>query len=137
MQMQTNVVVNTQGLNLDERPDFFVRLMPQVAALRAKTGRPHWLLIDEAHHLLPEARKGLTQVMPEDLPATVFITVHPAAMSPSVLKKVAVVIALGDGASGVIESFCQAIGIAGPAGTAEPSSDQVLVRARAAGTPPR
>ena len=49
----TNVVISTQSLKVEERPAFFAELLPQVGALRARTGRPHWLLIDEAHHLLP------------------------------------------------------------------------------------
>jgi HAD superfamily hydrolase (TIGR01484 family) len=34
----TNVVINTQSLKVDERPAFFAKLLPQVAALRAATG---------------------------------------------------------------------------------------------------
>ena len=50
-----NVVVNMLGLEVARPPGFFAGLLPQIAALRAGTGRPHWLLIDEAHHLLPAA----------------------------------------------------------------------------------
>jgi hydroxymethylpyrimidine pyrophosphatase-like HAD family hydrolase len=48
-----NVAVNTQALKVDERPSFFAALFPHISNLRVQTGRPHWLLIDEAHHLLP------------------------------------------------------------------------------------
>jgi hydroxymethylpyrimidine pyrophosphatase-like HAD family hydrolase len=72
-----NVVVNTQALAVAERPPFFAKLLPHIAALRTRTARPHWLLIDEAHHLLPAARQDVSQVLPEEIPAAVFITVHP------------------------------------------------------------
>lgn len=55
---ETSVVVNTLGLELKERPGFFTELIPELGKLRARTGRPHWIIIDEAHHLLPGAAQG-------------------------------------------------------------------------------
>ena len=53
-----NVAVNMLGLKTDERPDYFAKLLPELAEMRDRTGRPHWLVIDEAHHLMPAARDG-------------------------------------------------------------------------------
>ena len=50
-----NFVVNLLGVALEHRPDFFVPLLPRLQELRARTGRPHWIVVDEAHHLLPVA----------------------------------------------------------------------------------
>jgi HAD superfamily hydrolase (TIGR01484 family) len=44
MEAGTNVVVNTQSLNVEERPRFFIDMLPRISALRTKTGRPHWLV---------------------------------------------------------------------------------------------
>lgn len=49
-----NVSVNLLGIPLDDRPDFFAQLIPNLQAMRARTGRPHWLVVDEAHHMLPD-----------------------------------------------------------------------------------
>ena len=76
-----NVAVNTQALEPPERPTFFARLLPQVLSLRARTGRPHWLIIDEAHHLMPKSQ-STSEVLPDKLSAAVFITVHPEAVAP-------------------------------------------------------
>lgn len=132
-----NVVISTQSLQMEERPAFFAGLLPRVAALRARTGRPHWLLIDEAHHLLPAPRDNVAQILPEDIPAAIFITVHPDAVSPKVLKGVETVIALGDGAPDVIQKFCQAVGVEAPSNATRPRSDEVLVWMRTSGDPPR
>src|ERR1700682_1154085 len=75
-----NVVINTLALRVPERPAFFAQLLPRIASLRARTGRPHWLLIDEAHQLVSAQGGDLGQLLPEKLPATIFITVHPDAM---------------------------------------------------------
>jgi hypothetical protein len=109
-QSATNVVMNTQSLSVEERPIFFANLLPQISVLRARTGRPHWLVIDEAHHLLPASRNDVAHILPNDGPAIVFITVHPEAVSPAALKSVEVVIALGDGADEVIAKFCAITG---------------------------
>jgi len=108
-EFRANVVVNTQALAVAERPPFFAKLLPHIAALRARTARPHWLLIDEAHHLMPAAREDVSQVLPEEIPAAVFITVHPETLSPNALKTVQTVIALGDKANEIIAVVCNTI----------------------------
>ena len=40
---RVNVVVNTQALDVAERPPFFAKLLPHIAARRTKTGRPRRL----------------------------------------------------------------------------------------------
>jgi HAD superfamily hydrolase (TIGR01484 family) len=122
-----NVAVNTQALEPSERPAFFVRLLPQVLSLRARTGRPHWLIIDEAHHLMPKSLSNLSQVLPDELSATVLITVHPEAVAPEGLQAVAVVIALGDAAPDVLAKFCEAVDVKRPAHIPRPGHDEVLV----------
>ena len=125
-QLRANVVVNTQSLAVAERPPFFGKLLPHIAALRSRTGRPHWLLIDEAHHLLPAARKDVAQVLPEEIPAAVFITVHPEMISPDALKTVQTVIALGDKANEVVAVFCKTIDIPAPRRVELARPDEVL-----------
>ena len=80
-----NVAVNMVGLKTDERPDYFAKLLPELAEMRDRTGRPHWLVIDEAHHLMPAARDGAS--LAKALPAAILITVHPDLVSPDVLKR--------------------------------------------------
>jgi HAD superfamily hydrolase (TIGR01484 family) len=72
----TSTVVNTQALEVRDRPTFFATLLPELLSLRARTGRPHWLLIDEAHHLLPAGRGEFCEIVPKQLPGVIFITVH-------------------------------------------------------------
>src|SRR5690606_31528156 len=136
-QSGANVVVNTQSFNMHERPTFFAELLPQIASLRARCGRPHWLLIDEAHHLLPVARGEARIVLPESLPAVVFITVHPESVAVEALKTVQTVIALGPQASGVIGAFCEAVGDEPPPSPADaPEGEEVLYWSRASGAAP-
>src|SRR5262249_33127649 len=80
-----NAVVNLVGLPLADRPPFFLSLLPRLQEMRARTGRPHWLVVDEAHHLLPASWEPGPEVFPRDLKRTLFITVHPDQIAPGVL----------------------------------------------------
>jgi HAD superfamily hydrolase (TIGR01484 family) len=138
-QLEANVVVNTQHLAVAERPEFFAKLFAQIASMRASTGRPHWLLIDEAHHLLPVSRGDIAELLPEEVPAAILITVHPEAVLPQALKDVAVVVALGDRAPEVIAAFCMAAGVDPPRleDTVAAAEDEILVWVRSNGRAPR
>jgi hypothetical protein len=125
MQAGTNVVVNTQSLNIGERPEFFADLLPRVSALRRRTGRPHWLVIDEAHHLLPAKRGDAGHTLNDDTPSVILITVHPESISSEVLRSVDTVVALGTGE--VISKFCKAVGENSPSTETSPAEDEVIV----------
>ena len=111
---QTHVVVNLVGLPLHDRPAFFFGLLHKILELRAASGRPHWILIDETHHLLPRdgnpGAPGLTQ----DCTGMMYVTVHPNQIDPAILKTVDLVFALGQSPGKTIEAFCQARGQQAP-----------------------
>ena len=111
---QTHVVVNLVGLPLHDRPAFFFGLLHKILELRAASGRPHWILIDETHHLLPRdgnpGAPGLTQ----DCTGMMYVTVHPDQIDPAILKTVDLVFALGQSPGKTIEAFCQARGQQAP-----------------------
>lgn len=106
----TQVVVNLVGLPLQDRPAFFLGLLHKILELRAASGRPHWILIDETHHLLPRdgnpAATGLTQ----GATGMMYVTVHPDQIDPSILKTVDLVFALGQSPGNTIGAFCRTLG---------------------------
>jgi hypothetical protein len=107
---EANTVVNLVGTPLKDRPAFFLSLLPRLMELRARTGRPHWLIVDEAHHLLPSGGEPGAVVLPQALKRTVFITVHPAQVARSVLETVDTVVAVGLNPGETIGGFCTAVG---------------------------
>ncbi|WP_284215344.1 MULTISPECIES: HAD-IIB family hydrolase, partial [Alphaproteobacteria] len=52
LQADINVVVNTLALDLTDRKRLFSSVEPYIRNLRERSGRPHWLIVDEAHHFL-------------------------------------------------------------------------------------
>ena len=121
-----NIVINTLSLRLSERQNLFANLIEPLARLRTATGRPHWLLIDEAHQVLPAAGNPFLKDLPVDLPATVLITVNPASLSLSALRLVESVVAFGRGAQEVLETFAGAMNILAPPASPPLDSDEVV-----------
>lgn len=105
-----SVSVNLLGVPLADRPRFSDGLMPQLQGLRARTGRPHWIVVDEAHHLLPSSWDPGALVVPGDLGGLLAITVHPGSVSHAVLKSIGLLLAVGEGPERTVREFCEATG---------------------------
>jgi hydroxymethylpyrimidine pyrophosphatase-like HAD family hydrolase len=104
----TNVVVSLVGLQLHDRPPFFAALLPGLQELRVQTGRPHWILVDETHHLLPVDWQPASTTLAQELSGMIYVTVHPGSVSPAVLATVRVVAALGEDPAGALGQFAEA-----------------------------
>ncbi len=105
-----NVVANLLGVAVEHRPELCVQVLPALAELRARTGRPHWVVIDEAHHLLP-ASSQLANEMPLRAHGTIYITVHPKSVMPKIISTIDTVIAVGEHPELTIREFCDAADI--------------------------
>ncbi|MEW9529628.1 HAD family hydrolase [Microbispora sp. NPDC049125] len=111
-----SVVVNLLGVRLDDRPGFFEDLLPRIAASRSAKGTPHWVVVDEAHHLMPtgfalENASGLA-----DSGSLLMVTVHPEAVSEEVRKILTGVIAIGDRPGQVLDGLARSLGVEAPGG---------------------
>lgn len=102
--------VNLLGIQLADRPEFFGQLFPSLQAMRTRTGRPHWIVLDEAHHMLPAEWAHGGRALPQSMGETVFVTVHPDHLAPLVLSLVDTVIAVGPAPDKTIKDFAEAIG---------------------------
>ena len=91
---KAQVIVNLVGLTLEDRPAFFLELLPKLQERRFRTGRPHRILVDEAHHLMPKSWRATPESL-GDLQSLVFVTVHPDRLAPRVLDSVDLAVALG------------------------------------------
>ena len=107
--------VNLLGVPFADRPALFDQLLPRLQALRARTGRPHWIVLDEVHHLVPSTWSPSAQTLPQELERTLVITVHPTEVSPALLSRIDVIVAVGAAPAETIRELCQATGRAMPA----------------------
>ncbi len=121
------VAVNLVGLSIGDRPAFFAQLLPRLQEMRLKTGRPHWIVIDEAHHMLAAEWAPTMAEMPPDMNNIVLITVHPENVSVDALCDVNVAVAIGAAPKNVIHAFAKAIQQPAPEGDfADLSSGQAI-----------
>jgi hypothetical protein len=111
---KTQVIVNLVGVAAADRPDCFVSLITEVQKHRLRTGRPHWLVIDEAHHVLPREWASVSSVVTEELSNLMLITVHPEHVSQVALKKMNTVIIVGRQPRALLEEFAGAADIPAP-----------------------
>ena len=123
-QPDVQLVVNLIGIALEHRWEFFASLFVRLREVRARYGRPHWLLIDGAHHVLPWARREAR--FPTDARGVLLVTVHPQHTLNDALAAVDVVAAIGPDAPDVLREFAQAVGA--PASEL-PASDAAMARA--------
>jgi hydroxymethylpyrimidine pyrophosphatase-like HAD family hydrolase len=115
LEASRSLVINLMGVSIRERPAAFGAILPKILEMRAKTARPHWLVIDEAHHLLPTSWSPASSTMPQELGGTVLITVHPEHVSPAALAIADVLITTGKSAPETLAAFAKGLGIAAPA----------------------
>lgn len=121
-----SVVVNTLGVELKERPTFFLQLAPRLVSLKGRTGHPHWLIIDEAHHLMPAAQKDSSVSLPKE--GTILITVHPGEIDENALKDLSVMIIFGPKAPTTLKMISRIIGDPLPAlPVSAPKENEVLI----------
>jgi HAD superfamily hydrolase (TIGR01484 family) len=93
---QENAVVNLTGIRLKDRPRLFLALLPRLQDLRTQVGHPHWIVIDEMHHVLPASWEAAPQALPKEFDRFAFITIHPHSVAPQALASVNTVIAVGE-----------------------------------------
>lgn len=104
-----NAVINMLGVAVEHRPEFFMQLLPALAELRGRSGRPHWLVVDEAHHMLPSAytQAGELTLRPH---GTLYVTVHPGSVAESVVDSINTLLVVGDQPDRTVEEFCKVAG---------------------------
>lgn len=103
-----NAVVCLTGMPIPDRPPFFLKLLPQLLQLRSRTGRPHWLILDEVHHLMPAEWLPPSGTLPTELRNVLMVTVKPDLLSTSLLSRVNTIIAVGANAVETLEEFAEA-----------------------------
>ena len=108
------VVVDLVAVRHDDRPRWFSALLPRMHELRATTGRPHWLVLDEAHHFLPTLAQTSEESLPADLGGLVAITVKPSELSRSFLERLTAAIGVGPGAEETLADFAAERGLPPP-----------------------
>jgi DNA helicase HerA-like ATPase len=111
-----NVVVNLLGEAVADRPGRADALLARIQGLRGRSGRPHWLIFDEAHHLLPAAWHPVPGAAPGDVEGFFGVTVHPDRLARTFLEAIDVLVVVGADPGDVVGAFAGAAGLDVPEG---------------------
>jgi hypothetical protein len=103
------------GVALTERPGFLGTLLPRIQELRAKKGRPHWIVIDESHHVLPSFWEAAGITVSQRMYGVMLVTLEPDRVAPAILSTIDVVIAIGQDPATTFKIFCESVGQTPPA----------------------
>lgn len=106
----SNIVFNLLGVALQERPRFFAAMVPLIEQRRLRTGQPHTLVVDEAHHMLGRELPSAISAMGARLDRSLFVTVHPEALCRPVLQRINGLIVVGGEADLALRQYAEATG---------------------------
>jgi hydroxymethylpyrimidine pyrophosphatase-like HAD family hydrolase len=112
----SHVAVNLMGIAIGDRPTFFTKLLPRLLEMRLRLGRPHWIIIDEAHHMIPPDWTPSAAGIPGELSNTILITVHPEKIPHAALQGVRELVVVGPSPERALEAFANAAGHTAPSG---------------------
>lgn len=109
-----SVAANLLAIAPADRPAFLADLLPRLMQLRTRVARPHWIIIDEAHHMLPASWQPALETVPGTMDGLMLVTVHPDQVSVAALRAVGTLVAVGHEPAETIRRFGQAAGVAVP-----------------------
>ena len=133
-----NGIVNVAKLPAADRPAFFLSLLPALAQLRAGAGRPHWIVLDDALHILPTPGNLPESVARGDLANLALVTERPELLPPALLALITTLIVVGPNSQETFAAFCAATGRPAHAlDRREIDLDDFLLWSPQSDTPPR
>jgi hydroxymethylpyrimidine pyrophosphatase-like HAD family hydrolase/energy-coupling factor transporter ATP-binding protein EcfA2 len=80
----TSLVLDLSAMTLAEKVVYATKMLAVVAGVRSSIGRPHWLIIDEAHHVLPAEGSPAVDFVRPGAEGLALITLDAAELAPSV-----------------------------------------------------
>jgi hydroxymethylpyrimidine pyrophosphatase-like HAD family hydrolase/GTPase SAR1 family protein len=76
------LVLNLSAMSRAEKVAYGTQALAAVASVRSSNGLPHWLVIDEAHHLFPADGSAAAEVLPAGNESVCLITLGPRDLAP-------------------------------------------------------
>jgi hypothetical protein len=110
----SNLIVNLIGMRMQDRAAFFLSLLGKLQEKRLRDGRPHWIIVDEAHHMFPSQWAPASAEVAGHTASLLLVTVHPQHVSPAALRLINILAVIGKQPRESAEEFARAVGIETP-----------------------
>jgi hydroxymethylpyrimidine pyrophosphatase-like HAD family hydrolase len=82
----TSLVLDLSAMTMEEKVAYATIVLGVVTAVRSVTGLPHWLIIDEAHHVLPAEGSSAAELLQPGAESLALITLAAKELSPPVRR---------------------------------------------------
>jgi HAD superfamily hydrolase (TIGR01484 family) len=105
-----SVIACTLALSLEEKPIFLQQLLIAIQDLQQHKSRPHWLLLDEAHHLAPQVADPSSFSTLTAIRNYMAITTKPELVHKPLVERATTIIAVGDEPHKTLYSFADITG---------------------------
>ena len=89
-----NAIINLSGVAVRQRTSFIQELFARIQQLRARTGHPHWIIVDEAQDVLSRSWQPAPLDISQQFEGMMCVTGNPAAVARSLWSAVNIVLAL-------------------------------------------
>jgi hypothetical protein len=112
-------------------------LLPRLQELRVRTGHPHWIVVDETHHLLPASSESAALLLPQNMYGMMMLTVQPQHVAKEVLALADVIMTIGEAPHETLRHFSETLGLPPPPLVAQTlAQGHAIVWARHEASPP-
>jgi HAD superfamily hydrolase (TIGR01484 family) len=122
-----NAIVNVARIPQADRASVFQSLLPALVQLRGATGRPHWVVLDDAQQMLPADGTLPGGIAWDELASLALVAEKPELLPSAALAQVTTLLAAGPDPTAAIESFCTATARPMPAWDRRPLGADELV----------
>lgn len=109
-QPHDHCIVSFFGIEKPDRSAYFDRLHRTLAGIRSHYGRPHWIIVDEAHYAVPKGWHPAETWSHSELEGMMFVTAYHTQISEAVLRHVDWIISIANDPRQAITECCQLIG---------------------------
>ncbi len=82
---KTSLVLNLSAMSRPEKVTYGAKALGAIKAVRNSSGTPHWLIIDEAHHLMPAEGSPAAEVLAPGGEGICLVTLVAAELPPAIL----------------------------------------------------
>jgi len=82
---QTSLVLNLSAMSRPEKVTYGAKALGAIMAVRHSSGMPHWVVIDEAHHLMPSDGSPAAEVLAPGAAGICLVTLGAAELPPTIL----------------------------------------------------
>jgi len=108
-QTTQNAVVSFLAIPINDRPAFFKKLLNALMNLREKTGHPHFIIMDEAHHLIPKENVSQLDDFHNNCNNLIAITTNPNLLNLNFLKQINIAMVMGESPEIAMAGYAETI----------------------------